>query len=104
MLAARAGGDNPTVVEGEGIGWARALLHRIALGFRQQTHEERSLHAGTCATYPTVSPMWRCSGADCRWCGTPLIHTARQGRDLLPGDHLVDTKFLDAGLLVFGRD
>jgi hypothetical protein len=33
-----------------------------------------------------------------------MIHTARQGRDLLPSGHLVDIKFLDAELLVSGRD
>jgi transposase len=35
---------------------------------------------------------------------TPKIHEALQQRGLLPGTHIVDTGFLDAGLLVESRD
>ena len=42
VLAARAGGDDLTAAEGEGIGGAQALLHRVALGVRQRTHKEGS--------------------------------------------------------------
>jgi hypothetical protein len=35
---------------------------------------------------------------------TPKIHAALQRRGLPPGTHIVDTGFLDAELLVEGRD
>jgi transposase len=34
---------------------------------------------------------------------TPVIHAALDAQDLLPSEHLVDTGFLDAALLVSGR-
>jgi transposase len=35
---------------------------------------------------------------------TPAVHAALQARDRLPGKHLVDTAYVDAGLLVKSRD
>jgi transposase len=34
---------------------------------------------------------------------TTLIHAALQAQDLLPADHIVDTAYLDAELLVTGQ-
>lgn len=44
------------------------------------------------------------SGPTADGAATPLIHAALQERDLLPSDHVVDTGFLDAELLVSSRD
>ena len=54
VLAARAGGEDLTAAEGEGIGLAQAHLHRVALGVRQRTHQEGSLHASECTTSPNI--------------------------------------------------
>ena len=53
-LAAGAGEHDLAAAQGEGLGRAQAGLQGLALGVRQGTHNERSLHAPECTPWPSI--------------------------------------------------